>query len=91
MTAGIRPWQERHAVLRNSVDAGNDENMMLLHGLGFQAEADVYVNEFMRLFNNLYFRTVAVRLAKEKQGDVRKAAILEPLDRRVDKHFKPGG
>ena len=70
---------------------GNDENMMLLHGPSFRAVADVYINEFMRLFNHLYFRTVAVRLAKEKQGDVRKAAILEPTDRWVDKHFKPGG
>ena len=47
---------------------GNDENMMLLHGPSFRAVADVYINEFMRLFNHLYFRTVAVRLAKEKAG-----------------------
>jgi phosphatidylserine/phosphatidylglycerophosphate/cardiolipin synthase-like enzyme len=67
---------------------GNDENMMLMRGPQFRAVADIYVNEFMRLFNHLYFRTIAVRLAKEKKGDVRKAAILEQNDQWVKKHFK---
>lgn len=69
---------------------GNDENMMLMRGPQFRAVVDIYINEFMRLFNHLYFRTVAVRLAREKKGAVRKAAILEPTDRWVDKHFKAG-
>ena len=67
---------------------GNDENMMLMRGPQFRAVVDIYVNEFMRLFNHLYFRTVAVRLAKEKRGDVRKAAILEPTDKWVKRHFR---
>jgi phosphatidylserine/phosphatidylglycerophosphate/cardiolipin synthase-like enzyme len=69
---------------------GNDENMMLMRGPQFRAVAQIYVNEFMRLFNHLYFRTIAVRLAKEKEGDVRKAAILENTDKWVKKHFKAG-
>jgi phosphatidylserine/phosphatidylglycerophosphate/cardiolipin synthase-like enzyme len=69
---------------------GNDENMLLMRGPQFRVVTDIYVNEFMRLFNHLYFRTIAVRLAKEKRGDVRKAAILEATDRWVKKHFKAG-
>jgi hypothetical protein len=69
---------------------GNDENMLLLRGPAFRAVADVYVNEFMRLFNHLYFRTVAIRLAKERKGDPRKAALLEPTDQWVKSHFRAG-
>jgi len=69
---------------------GNDENMLLLRGPAFRTVADVYVNEFMRLFNHLYFRTVAIRLAKERKGDPRKAALLEPTDQWVKSHFRAG-
>ena len=63
---------------------------MIIRGPQFRAVTDIYISEFMRLFNHLYFRTVAVRLAKEKRGDVRKAAILEPTDSWVERHFRAG-
>lgn len=69
---------------------GNDENMLLMSGESFQHVAGIYVNEFMRLFNHLYFRTVAVRLARERRGDPRRAAILEPTDEWARKHFRQG-
>ncbi|WP_117190797.1 phospholipase D-like domain-containing protein [Rhizobium terrae] len=69
---------------------GNDENMMLMRGPDFRSVADIYVNEYMRLFNHLYFRTVAIKLAKEKRGDPRKAAILEPDDGWARSYFKSG-
>jgi len=69
---------------------GNDENMLLMRGPAFRAVADVYVNEFMRLFNHLYFRSVAILLAKERRGDPRQAALLEPTDRWVKSHFRSG-
>jgi phosphatidylserine/phosphatidylglycerophosphate/cardiolipin synthase-like enzyme len=68
----------------------NDENMFLLRGSGLRPAADIYVNEFMRIFNQLYFRTTAVRLAREKRGDPRKAAILEPTDAWVTSYFTEG-
>ena len=62
--------------------------MILMRGARFKSVEDVYLNEFERLFNHLYFRTVAIRLAKEKKGDVRKAAILESTDQWSHKHFQ---
>ncbi len=52
--------------------------------------ADIYVSEYMRLFNHLYFRTVAMKLAREKRGDPRKAALLDPTDAWVGRHFRAG-
>lgn len=68
----------------------NDENMLLMRGPGLRAVADIYVNEYMRLFNHLYFRTVSVKLAKEKRGDPRKAALLEPTDAWTTSYFRSG-
>lgn len=69
---------------------GNDENMMLLRGPDFRRVADIYVSEYMRLFNHLYFRTVALKLAREKRGDPRKAALLDPTDGWTASHFRSG-
>lgn len=69
---------------------GNDENLLLLRGPGFRRVADIYVSEYMRLFNHLYFRTVAMKLAREKRGDPRKAALLDPTDAWVGRHFRAG-
>lgn len=69
---------------------GNDENMLLLRGPSMRSAADIYVNEYMRLFNHLYFRTVAVKLAREKRSDPRKAALLEPTDKWTASYFRAG-
>lgn len=75
---------------KGSVEA-NDENMLLMRGAGFSKIAEIYAVEFMRLFNHLYFRTVAVRNARLRRGSPAKAAILDPDDRWVARHFRSGG
>lgn len=69
---------------------GNDENMVLMRGPAFARIAAIHAAEFMRLFNHLYFRTVAIRTARAGRGDPARAAILDPDDRWVARHFKPG-
>lgn len=69
---------------------GNDENMLLLRGAAFKPVANIYVTEFMRLFNHLYFRTVAVRRSFSGRGNPRRAAILQPDDSWVARHFRSG-
>lgn len=75
---------------KNSVES-NDENMLLMRGPAFRQIADIYAVEFMRLFNHLYFRTVALRNARLRRGSPAKAAILDPDDRWVARHFRSGG
>jgi len=69
---------------------GNDENMLLMRGPRYRGVAQVYVNEFMRLFNHLYFRTVAVAVARRQHGDAKKAAVLVPDDSWTGRYFQPG-
>lgn len=66
----------------------NDENMLLIRGN--RKVADVYLGEFLRLFNHFYFRTVARRLAQTDSLDERKAAFLDPTPQWVKRHFTPG-
>ena len=66
----------------------NDENMLLIRG--DTAVADVYVTEFLRLFNHFYFRHIAQTLAREGSGDPTKAVFLDPTDGWVDRHFRSG-
>jgi len=74
---------------KGSVES-NDENMVLMRGPAFRGVADVHATEFMRLFNHLYFRTVAIRKARQGRGDPAKAAVLAPDDAWVARHFKSG-
>ncbi|WP_126977405.1 phospholipase D-like domain-containing protein [Frigidibacter oleivorans] len=74
----------------NSVES-NDENMVLMRGPAFRAVAEVHATEFMRLFNHLYFRTTAIRLARSGRGNPERAAVLDPDDRWVARHFREGG
>lgn len=69
---------------------GNDENMVLMRGPAFAGIAAIHAAEFMRLFNHLYFRTVAIRTARAGRGDLARAAVLDPDDRWVARHFRPG-
>jgi phosphatidylserine/phosphatidylglycerophosphate/cardiolipin synthase-like enzyme len=75
----------------NSVER-NDENMLLLGGAPAKSVAETYVTEFHRLFNHLYFRTIAVRVARSRRagGRPRPVAFLDPTDSWVAGHFKPG-
>lgn len=67
----------------------NDENMILMRGPAFAAQAETHAVEFMRLWNHLYFRTVALRRADRPSLHVH-PAMLEPDDRWVARHFRPG-
>lgn len=72
----------------NSVES-NDENMLLLRGDAAKQVVPIYLNEFSRLFNHLYFRTIAVKNAKA--GTARTdIGFLDPDDRWVKSYFKSG-
>lgn len=66
----------------------NDENMVLVRGN--TAVADVYLTEFFRLFNHLYFRYVAQETAKRNAGDPNRIVFLEPDDSWSDASYDPG-
>lgn len=63
----------------------NDENMVIIRG--DTTVADIYLGEFMRLWDHFYFRDVANRLSKESTVD---SAYLYSNDGWTDKYFKPG-
>ncbi|MDJ0947087.1 MAG: phospholipase D-like domain-containing protein, partial [Kiloniellales bacterium] len=77
----------------NSVES-NDENMLLLRGEAARAVSDIYVNEFTRLFNHLFFRTIAIRRARARRSNgaaaSRRIAVLDPTDGWVARHFRSG-
>lgn len=56
----------------------NDENMMIIRGN--QRVADIYLTEFMRLFNHYYFRTVLENLRLADKAPSEDSLFLEPDD-----------
>ena len=66
----------------------NDENMILIRG--DTAVADVYLTEFFRLYNHLYFRYVAQETAKKNLGDPNKIVYLETTDDWTNASYTPG-
>ncbi|POF34043.1 phospholipase D-like domain-containing protein [Roseibium marinum] len=72
----------------------NDENMLLIRGGEARVSADIYLNEFMRMFNHFYFRTVAIRRARQQRGrsggDTRPVSNLDPTDGWTRTYFTPG-
>ncbi len=65
----------------------NDENMLIIHGN--KRVADIYLGEFIRLFNHFYFRYIA-SLYSSRGFTQRKAAYLEPDDRWTERYFTEG-
>ncbi len=63
----------------------NDENMIIIHG--DTSVADIYLGEFMRLWDHFYFRDIVSRLSKESTVD---SSYLRPDDSWTDKFFKQG-
>jgi phosphatidylserine/phosphatidylglycerophosphate/cardiolipin synthase-like enzyme len=61
----------------------NDENMLVIQG--DQRVADIYLGEFMRIFNHYYFRYLVQKLGGA--GDVAETAYLTPDDSWVDRYF----
>jgi phosphatidylserine/phosphatidylglycerophosphate/cardiolipin synthase-like enzyme len=65
----------------------NDENMLVIRGN--QRVADIYLGEFMRLFNHYYFRYHADRLRKLPKDESKKSAFLYENDSWTDRYYDP--
>ena len=66
----------------------NDENMLVIRG--DTRVADIYLGEFMRLWDHFRFRDVANRQAAKAGTAAHKAAFLRPDDSWTDEYFKAG-
>jgi phosphatidylserine/phosphatidylglycerophosphate/cardiolipin synthase-like enzyme len=67
----------------------NDENMVVIRG--DKDVADVFLGEFMRLFNHFYFRDVASRQAMMRSGKrLDMLPYLEPTDAWTAPYFEAG-
>lgn len=65
----------------------NDENMLIIRGN--TRVADVYLGEFMRLFNHFYFRDVVSRQAAASGREIKKP-YLEPNDSWTEPYYRKG-
>ncbi|MGZ0078444.1 phospholipase D-like domain-containing protein [Methylomonas sp. YC3] len=65
----------------------NDENQLFI--IGDTAVADVYLGEFMRMFDHYYFRDYVSWTAKQKKTDP-KAGFLDPTDQWALRFFDGG-
>jgi len=66
----------------------NDENMLIIRGNS--RVADIYLGEFMRLFNHFYFRHVVRRQQRYGAGRARKSAYLVPDDSWCRPYYREG-
>lgn len=66
----------------------NDENMVIIQGN--TRVADIYLGEFMRLFNHFYFRNYLNRTMAKPGSKKRKSAYLAPDDSWTHKFYKKG-
>ncbi len=65
----------------------NDENMLIIRGN--TQVADIYLGEFMRMFNHFYYRDVANRQASGKQVE-RESTYLKATDAWTNPYYKEG-
>ena len=71
----------------NNSSKNNDENQLFIAG---ETEvADVYLGEFMRMFDHYYFRDYMEMIAKQKKGNP-KAGFLDETDEWTDRFFDGG-
>lgn len=66
----------------------NDENMLVIRG--DSRVADIYLGEFMRLFNHFYFRYVASRGHDSGETDASGTGHLTPTDRWREDYYREG-
>ncbi|GEM_PF-103675 len=66
----------------------NDENMLIIKGN--TRVTDMYLGEYMRLFQHYYFRKVYNRLRKRKGSTERKKAYLCPNNSWAKKYYQEG-
>ena len=72
----------------NSSTKSNDENMLIIKGN--KNLADIYLGEFMRLFNHYYFRSFVNRFKRLDDEKIRKSVYLKNTDDWCKKYFKEG-
>lgn len=65
----------------------NDENMLVIRQ--DKRVADIYLGEFMRLFNHFYFRYHAHRLRQMEEGDQPRGAFLFEDDSWTRRYYNP--
>jgi len=63
----------------------NDENMVIVQGN--TDVADIFLGEFMRLFDHFYFRQIAQKLKSSKKGQTDKKFYLTADDSWTDRFF----
>ncbi len=66
----------------------NDENMLLIKG--DKRVADIYLGEFMRLFNHFYFRDIANRQSARSGSKTWASSMLEVDDSWARPYFQSG-
>lgn len=66
----------------------NDENMLVIQS--DTRVADIYLGEFMRVFNHLYFRNVTSRQSAQPGTEERKSAYLCPDDSWDKRYYQKG-
>ena len=66
----------------------NDENMVIVQGN--TDVADIFLGEFMRLFNHFYFRQTVKKQRPKVNGTISDASFyLEPNDQWTARYFDP--
>lgn len=66
----------------------NDENMLVIRG--DERVADIYLGEFMRLWQHYRFRYIVNAIADENGGNAYAPNYLDPTPQWADPYFKPG-
>jgi len=66
----------------------NDENMLVIPGE--RRVADIYLGEFMRLWNHWYARDIAGRYKAKAESEERKSAYLAPDDSWTKRYYEDG-
>ena len=69
----------------NNSSKNNDENQLFI--VGEKEVADVYLGEFMRMFDHYYFRENLKLMAKKKKKGNAKAGFLDETDGWTDRFF----
>lgn len=86
---GLEPMlMSGSANFSDSSTVNNDENMLVIRGN--TRVTDIYLGEFMRLFNHYYFRTIYNRMNQKPGSEEHDKAYLEPDDSWTDRYYTEG-
>ena len=70
------------------ITLGRKENMLIIRGS--QRAADIYLGEFMRLFNHYYFRSYQQRQQAHPESKTYQSIYLDPDDSWTKVYYQPG-